>query len=171
MIGQMIAESANMGITSMHKLLNGVAPEQFARLAVPGDQPVQSNHPAFILGHLSLYPSRVVADLGGDATAIEPSEKYNALFSPAATCLDDPQGTLYPPMAEIVSKFDAAYQTAIDVLGQARDDQFSRENPNERMRSRFATVGSMHAFYLGGHTMIHVGQFSAWRRMMGLGQA
>jgi len=26
-------------------------------------------------------------------------------------------------------------------------------------------------FYLGGHVMLHIGQMSAWRRMMGLGPA
>jgi hypothetical protein len=26
-------------------------------------------------------------------------------------------------------------------------------------------------FYVGGHMMLHLGQLSAWRRMMGLGAA
>jgi hypothetical protein len=39
------------------------------------------------------------------------------------------------------------------------------------MTERFPTLGSVHAFYCGGHIMMHLGQMSAWRRMMGLGSA
>ena len=40
-----------------------------------------------------------------------------------------------------------------------------------RMTELFPTLGSMHAFYTGGHIMMHLGQISAWRRMQGLGAA
>jgi hypothetical protein len=113
----------------------------------------------------------VVSELGGDATAIKPSSKFEALFSPSATCLDDPDGTLYPPMNEITEKFFAAHDAAIQTLLASDDALFTAENPNERMRTRFSTLGAMHAFYLGGHMMIHMGQFSAWRRALGLGAA
>ena len=59
----------------------------------------------------------------------------------------------------------------METLAQTADEKFAEENRNERMRSRFSTVGAMHNFYTGGHFMIHMGQVSAWRRMMGLGSA
>ena len=40
-----------------------------------------------------------------------------------------------------------------------------------RMTELFPTLGSMQAFYVGGHIMMHLGQISAWRRMQGLGAA
>ncbi len=171
MIGSMIAESAKMSVGYAERLLKDLPESQFARFAEVGGQAIESNHPAFILGHLSLYPSRVVSELGGDATAIKPSSKFEALFSPSATCLDDPDGTLYPPMNEITEKFFAAHNAAIETLLASDDALFTAENPNERMRTRFSTLGAMHAFYLGGHMMIHMGQFSAWRRALGLGAA
>lgn len=171
MIGQMIADSARLCVAYADRMMEGVTPEQFARFATVGGQTIESNHPAFILGHLSLYPSRVVSDLGGDVTAIAPTEKYEALFSPQATCLDDPDGKLYPAMEEIVSKFSNAHAAAIEAVLAADDSAFAPENPNERMRSKFGSIGAMHGFYLGGHMMIHMGQFSAWRRAMGLGPA
>jgi hypothetical protein len=39
------------------------------------------------------------------------------------------------------------------------------------MRELFPTIGSVQAFYCGGHMMMHLGQMSAWRRMEGLGTA
>ncbi|MEP0426137.1 DinB family protein [Rhodopirellula bahusiensis] len=171
MIGQMIADSARLCVGYADRMVSGVSSEQFARFATVGGQVVKSNHPAFILGHLSLYPSRVVSELGGDASSIAPTEKYEALFSPQATCLDDPDGNLYPAMEEIVSKFTSAHAAAIETLLAADDSTFAAVNTNERMKSKFGTIGSMHAFYLGGHMMIHMGQFSAWRRAIGLGAA
>jgi hypothetical protein len=39
------------------------------------------------------------------------------------------------------------------------------------MTELFPTIGSMQAFYVGGHMTFHLGQVSAWRRMQGLGPA
>ncbi|EMI51785.1 hypothetical protein RSSM_06762 [Rhodopirellula sallentina SM41] len=171
LIGSIIADSARMSVGYAERLLKDVTASQFARFAEVGGQQIVSNHPAFILGHLSLYPCRVVSEVGGDATSIQPSSKFEALFAPSATCLDDPEGTLYPSMEEITGKFFAAHEYAIEVLMATEDAAFGAENTHERLRAKFATVGSAHAFYLGGHAMLHIGQFSAWRRAMGLGAA
>lgn len=171
MIGSIIADSAKISVNYIQRLLVDVKPEQFARFATVNGQVIESNHPAFILGHLSLYPCRIVAEAGHDASAIDPSEKFEALFSPSATCLDDPDGTLYPSMDEITGKFFAAHEAVIQMLPDVDDSVFHEANANEKMVSKFGTKGSMHAFYLGGHVMMHVGQFSAWRRATGLGSA
>lgn len=171
MIGSLIADSAKLSLEYAEKLIGGVSGEQFGRFADVNGQTIESNHPAFVLGHLSIYPCRIIEDLGGDASSIKPSEKYDALFSPTATCLDDPDGKLYPPMEDIKAKFFAAHHAAIEKLLATDDAAFGKENPNERMRSKFGTLGSMHAFYMGGHLMMHMGQLSAWRRAMGLGKA
>ena len=171
MIGSMIADSAKLSVGYAERLIKDVQPKQFARFAEIEGKTIESNHPAFVLGHLSIYPCRIVEDLGGDASAIKPSEKYEALFSPSAKCMDDPDGNLYPPMNDVTKKFFAAHQAAIEAVLAADDSAFGVENPNENMRGKFATKGAMHAFYLGGHVMIHMGQISAWRRVVGLGQA
>ncbi|EGF24481.1 DinB family protein [Rhodopirellula baltica] len=171
MIGQMIADSGQLCIGYAKRLMTGVTQEQFARFAVVGDTVIESNHPAFILGHLSLYPCQVIEQVGADASAVKPSEKYDALFSKHAKCLDDPNGTLYPPMEEVVDKFFSSHDAAIEALLNADDAVFSTPNPTEHLREKFSTVGSLHGFYLSGHMMLHIGQFSAWRRAMGLGPA
>jgi hypothetical protein len=170
-IGPLIADSARLSLMYAQRLLTGVSPEQFARFATVGNTTVTSNHPAFVYGHLSLYSCRIVEQLGADASSIKPSEAYLEKFSHTAKCVDDPDGTIYPPMDELVEKLITGHQLAIDTVLNADDALFLVPNANEAMRSKFATNGSMHAFYLGGHIMIHMGQVSAWRRMMGLGPA
>jgi len=168
MIGAMIADSARLSVGYARRLLEDVPASQFSRFAQVNGEVVTSNHPAFILGHLSIYPCRIVRDLGGDASSIEPTARYEELFSPKATCQDDPDGGVYPTMGEVTERFFTAHDVAIEALLGAMDTVFTQENPNEAMRGRFGSMGSMHAFYMGGHIMIHMGQFSAWRRMTGL---
>lgn len=169
--GPMIADSARLGLAYAERLLKDIPADRFARLATIQGQTIDSNHPAFVFGHLSLYPSRIVKELGGDASSIEPTEAYVNLFDHRASCVDDPSGTVYPAMEEIGERFFAAHRLAIEVLTSADDSLFILPNPNEAMRAKFATIGSMHGFYVGGHMMLHIGQLSAWRRMVGLGRA
>ncbi len=60
----MVADAANVSQRYAKRLLVGIPVDRFARFAAPGRQVVESNHPAFILGHLSLYPANVVRLLG-----------------------------------------------------------------------------------------------------------
>lgn len=170
-IGPMIADSARLGLAYAERMLKGVSPDQFARLANVQGKTIESNHPAFVFGHLSLYPCRIVRELGSDASSIVPSERFVKIFDHNAQCVDDPDGVVYPPMDEVTERSFTSYRLAVDALQNADDALFKQPNPNEAMRSKFATVGSMHGFYVGGHVMVHIGQLSAWRRMMGLGKA
>ena len=132
---------------------------------------IESNHPAFIYGHLSLYSPRVIEATGGDAAAFQPSAKFLEVFSKDAKCVDDPDGSIYPAMTEITEALFAGYRAAVESLETAEDDLFVVANPNEVMREKFPTQGAMLGFYVGGHFMLHMGQMSAWRRASGLGPA
>ncbi len=168
-IGPMIADSARLSVAYARRMLADIPADRFARFAAFEKGEVVSNHPAFVYGHLSIYPSRIIQQLGCDANDFLPSPLYEERFNAKATCVDDPTGEIYPPMAEIVEKMLAGYERAIEVIQSAEDELFLAPNSNEAMRSRFSTNGSMHAFYVGGHVMLHMGQVSAWRRMIGLG--
>ncbi|OYP35058.1 hypothetical protein CGZ80_12885 [Rhodopirellula sp. MGV] len=169
MIGNMIAASGKLALGYAERLLTDVTPDKFARFATAGGTTVNSNHPCFILGHLSLYPCRVVAQLGTDSSSIEPSEKFLECFSKTATCTDDADGTLYPSMEEVVEAFRRSHHLAIQTLETAPNDLFDAPNPTEGMQEKFPTIASAHGFYMSGHLMIHMGQFSAWRRINGMG--
>lgn len=170
--GNSIADSLNMSLTYGKRMLTGVTPLIFAKFARPGNQVIESNHPAFVYGHLSLYAARIIDQLGGDSSSIQPSEKFQALFSKDAKCQDDPEGTIYPPMEEITDAFYQGYDAAMAALRAAPDEAFQAPNPmGGRLTELFPTIGSMQAFYVSGHLLMHLGQISAWRRMQGLGAA
>jgi hypothetical protein len=168
-LGHVIADSLQLSLSYAERMLKEVPADKFARLAAPGGQVVQSNHPAFIYGHLSLYGPRIIEQLGGDATGLAPSQRVAAACSKDAQCQDDPQGTIYPAMAEVTDAFFRGYRAALELLQRTPEFSFQKPNPaGGRLTELFPTIGSMHAFYCGGHLMMHLGQMSAWRRMQGL---
>jgi hypothetical protein len=168
-IGSIIAQSATLTPMYAERLLTGIAPDKFARFARPGGVLVKSNHPAFVFGHLSLYPARVMQHCGKPAGATQPPATYEALFKNGVECQDDPSGTIYPPMKDMAKFFFDAYRAAIAAAADVSDAVCSTPNPAEgRMKELFPTIGAMLIFYLTGHTQSHFGQISAWRRMMDL---
>ncbi len=171
-IGNTIGDSLSLSLAYSRRMLTGVTPLNFARYASPGNQIIESNHPAFVYGHLSLYASRIIDQLGGDAHAVAPTARFQAAFSKDAQCMDDPTGEIYPSMDDITNAYFKGYEACLEVLRAAPDSAFQKPNPSVgRMTELFPTLGSMQAFYVGGHIMMHLGQVSAWRRMLGLGAA
>lgn len=170
--GAMLAGSGRLGVLYAERLLAGVTPDTFARLARPGGQVLNSNHPAFVFGHLCLYPSRVLDLVGMPAGAMAAPPSYESLFKSGCECRDDPEGAIYPPMQELTQRFFDGYRAASNAVETADDDLFRRPNPAQgRLRELFPLLGGAIGFYLGGHVQNHLGQFSAWRRAMGLGAA
>ena len=147
-------------------LLAGITPDKFARKA----EGVDANHPAWNFGHLSIYPDMLLEMIGKGDLA-DPKDGYEALFSKDTQCKDDPEGSIYPPMDEIMAHFKDRHEVLINALEGLSDEDFARPNPRESMADRFPTVGAMANFMLVGHCMMHHGQTSTWRRAMGLGSA
>lgn len=167
--GAMIADAANVSQRYAKRLLVGIPVDRFARFAAPGKQMIESNHPAFILGHLSLYPFNVVRLLGLDTTAVQPSDRFTALFSKEAKCQDDAHGIIYPSMQEVSEVFFQTYEIALNGMRDATDSQLAVDNPVDTpLKQVCPTLGSMLAFYLTGHVAMHLGQLSTWRRMEGM---
>ncbi len=168
-IGEILAAAATPGVLSARRLLTGVTPQNYARLARPGGHLVQSNHAAFVLGHLALYPAMVLMRFGQPPGPTACPESWSALFESGAACRDDADGTIYPPLDELTSRFFAGYETASQAVKATDDAALLAPNPTEgRSREMFPTIGAVVAFYLIGHVMNHLGQLSAWRRCLGL---
>lgn len=171
-LGNTIADSLQLSIGYADRLLAGIEPNIFARFASPGGQIVESNHPAFIIGHLSLYAPGIVKQLDRSDLAVSVPDGFEQVFSKDAKCVDDPDGSIYPEMGQVCELFQAGYKNVLNALREASDDTLQRDNPAAgRMAELFPTLGALHGFYVGGHVMMHMGQLSAWRRMQGLGAA
>lgn len=167
-VADIILASAKLTRMNAENLLKNINAAQFARLATSDGKPVQSNHPAFVYGHLSTYPVRIASMLGG--TPIPNPPKFDDLFSNGKPCLDDPTGTIYPSMEAIKAHFFAALDSSFAAVVKATDADLAKPNPAEgRFKELFPTVGDVTNFLLGPHQMLHLGQVSAWRRFMGLG--
>jgi hypothetical protein len=75
-------------------------------------------------------------------------------------------------MDKVVAFHQSGLAAAMSALSQATDAQLLEPNPAEgRMKELFPTKGAVMNFILSAHPMMHLGQVSAWRRMMGLGSA
>ena len=170
-LGNTIADSLQLSLGYTERLMSGIDSSNFARFATPGGQSIESNHPAFILGHLSIYPPRILAQLGRDDLELTTPEGFQEVFSKDAKCVDDPEGSIYPAMAAVTEYYNMGYKNVLSALREASDTTLQQANPTETMAAKFPTLGSMHGFYVGGHMMMHLGQLSAWRRMAGLGSA
>lgn len=166
--GKMIADSAARGIGYAERLLKDLPGDRFARMSSPGNQTIDANHPAFILGHLCLYPQKVMAHIGAATEQTQVPESFDAVFSKTATCQDDADGTLYPSPEIIIETFRHCYAAALEAIAQCDDSLLGQDNPDEAMKAFFPTMGSMLNFYLTSHVMVHLGQLSTWRRMEGL---
>ncbi|MFI4897230.1 MAG: DinB family protein [Phycisphaerales bacterium JB059] len=173
---QVTAETINataargLGLAGM--MLQGVTPEMFARLPEQGGSRVQTNHAAFVFGHLSIYPSRIFMAGGEDPSTVRIPEAHEELFKIGSVCHDDPEGTIYPAMEEVVKNFQRGYSAALQlVAGWDEEKLAGRHELGEAYQNMFPSLGIVTNFLLTSHVMMHLGQVSAWRRMMGLGSA
>jgi hypothetical protein len=153
------------------QLLNGIPADQFARLPVVGGTTVQSNHPAWIFGHLSLYPAKLLSFLGLNRGDTRVPESWGPLFQPGSECVDDAEGTRYPPMDELVSTYRRVYDDALERIPTVDDATLLAKLTEEPYASFIPTNGAAVAMMLASHVSFHWGQVSAWRRCMGLGPA
>ena len=167
-----INATAARGLGLAGMMLQGVKPDMFARLPVQDGRPVQTNHAAFVFGHLSIYPSRIFLAGGEDPEPVRIPEAHEEVFKVGSVCHDDPDGTVYPAMDEVVKSFQRGYSEVLKlVAGWDEEKLGGRHELGEAYQNMFPTLGVVTNFLLTSHVMMHLGQVSAWRRMMGLGSA
>ena len=170
-IGSTICHSSRIICGLGEMLLKDVDEGVCARFPVGESGRVDTNHPAFIYGHLALYPSRVVQTLGLEGNPLSPPDGYEELFAPGVSCQDDTDGSIYPVFGNIRAAFTDLHAKCHDLIEGLPDASFEAETPMERYRERFPKVADAVNFLMNDHLAFHLGQMSAWRRMFGLGHA
>ena len=130
---------------------------------------VDTNHPVFIYGHLSIYPDFVLGAIGRDDLKDPKSEQWHDHFMHGKDCMDCCDD--YASLDEVRAFWVDRFETVINAVAEADPSVFEKENPMEGLRSRCATVGDLCNFMMVMHTSFHLGQMSTWRRCMGLGPA
>ncbi|MFZ9689707.1 MAG: DinB family protein [Phycisphaerales bacterium] len=145
------------------KLCQGIPAESFARMPFK-----DMNSAAFNIGHLSIYPARM-AGLIGHAGAIANPAGWEDLFKAGAPCVD--AGT-YPSKDALMAHYMAGHQKIAELLTELDDGVLAGPSPAEGVfKERFPVLGQAVLFLCNNHQMMHLGQISAWRRVMGLGSA
>jgi hypothetical protein len=162
---------ARLAIAYAEKLLVGIPEELAARKPVVAGTLIETNHPVFIFGHLSLYPSLLAELIGLPRNDIQTPEHYPALFQIGSPCLDDTKGEIYPKLSEVAEQFLKNTRTILDILPQLDMLALSKELENPSRKERFGTVGAFALYILLAHPQAHLGQISVWRRCMGLSAA
>jgi hypothetical protein len=121
------------------------------------------NHAAWQLGHLIAGTRRILGSLGHAAPVLPAG--FEAAHSREAAALDD--RTAFASKAEYLGLFrqmETASHAAVDATPDASLDQPAPEP----MRHYAPTVGAA-LMLLGGHLLMHAGQFVPLRRKLGMG--
>ncbi|MGL4420985.1 MAG: DinB family protein [Gemmataceae bacterium] len=143
-----------------HRLVADIADEHFVAQPAPG-----VNHPAWILGHLS-----IAADYGLELCqqAYACPAAWHDLFGPGTEPLAD--RTLYPTKAELLAAYDAGHAALAQAVLTVTPAQL--EKPNELgFLPELPTYGHLLKHLLSSHEGWHLGQLSAWRRIGGMPRA
>jgi hypothetical protein len=122
------------------------------------------NHPAWILGHVSLYHPIVVDLLAGRPFADAKDDKLYGFAGQGP--VDDL--SIYGTKASIVNKFVAGHEAVAQALLAAKPADFQRKPSLERWANAYPTVEFMLPDLLLTHESSHLGQISIWRRAAGL---
>lgn len=170
---EQIAVAARRGLGYAERLAVDVPADIFAakpRFTDAGKQiEIDCNHPAFVFGHLGLYPARVCGFVNLDGASIAAPAAWSDLFKAGAPCRDDRARTIYPAKEQIMSHFQNSYTFLIDRLPSLDDSLLTLPHPDPVVREKyFPTIGMAVIFMLTSHVMVHSGQISTWRRCFGL---
>lgn len=162
-LGSMIASNLRMAMSYGEKLCADIPADKFGHMPMKG-----VNSALFNMGHLAIYPEFVLGmiDRKDLVQAVDPT--WEALFKNGSPCLE--QDGRYPEKQPIMERFKARYAAVADVLPSVSDDLFAKPNPmGGRMTEILPTIGAAVMFMCGSHLQMHLGQVSAWRRVIGLG--
>ncbi len=141
-----------------HTLVDELDDNRLCEQPVPG-----VNHPAWILGHLALSGDGAVGVLGGQKTlAGDWTKEFGTGSKPSALRAD------YPSKAELLRVLEERFATARELAAAASPEKVALPNPNGRLKDKLPTVRDAVAFLFTGHLALHLGQLSAWRRLIGL---
>ncbi len=140
------------------RLVADIADERFA------DQPVAGvNHPAWVLGHLAWTADRALEMLG--APALLPAE-WAALFGRGST--PSASRFAYASKEDLLRAVEAGYEELRQKVRSASPEKLAQPTTNPLAKETLPTLKEMVAFLLCGHMGVHLGQISAWRRLIGL---
>jgi len=153
-----LLNSFTMNLEHARRLLDDLDDEQMTLRPAEG-----VNHPAWIAGHIALSFQMIGGELG--LRPWLPAE-WTELFETGSTPVT--QRTVYPDKARLLAALDEGRERLSSALANMTDADLDGPLPDEKCRHVFPMIGSAVLHILTVHAATHLGQLSAWRRMMGL---
>lgn len=166
---EFLLPGARLVVSYAERLLKDVTPELSRRKPVVAGTTIDCNHPIFVYGHLALYPAQLAEMAALSTEGLTVPSTYAPLFQMGVPCHDDPDGAIYPSLAEVSERFFTSTQLLLEQLPTLHSAVLTKPLENAQRRERFGTVGAFMAYILLAHPQSHLGQISVWRRCMGLG--
>ncbi|MCA9296100.1 MAG: DinB family protein [Phycisphaerales bacterium] len=156
-----IIPAANLMVGYAKLLTDDIPADRFCELPHP-----TMNHPAFCIGHLSIYPDRML-DMIGRSELRREQKGFSELFAAGVACA--PDTGQYPDKKTICDYYHDRHTTLIAALEGIDESVLAQQNPVEgRFRDMAPTIGAAVVFLLTAHAGVHLGQLSAWRRAANL---
>jgi hypothetical protein len=121
------------------------------------------NHPAWTIGHLVYSGQQIGGEIG--LSPWLPAD-WGQQFGTGSTPVADPNA--YPSKAALLAALDDGKVRLTAALGKMTEGDLNQPLPDVRFRGQFPTVGHAVLHILSGHTALHIGQLTVWRRVMGL---
>jgi len=145
-------------------LTNDIPADRFHEMPHP-----TMNHPAFCIGHLAIYPNRVLEMIGRSDLIVE-KDGFEDHFAAGVDCVA--QTGQYPDKDTICDYYFDRHEALLGALDGLDESVLAQPNPREgRFREMAPTIGAAVVFLLTAHAGIHLGQLSSWRRAVGMPSA
>ncbi|TWT41437.1 DinB family protein [Botrimarina hoheduenensis] len=149
--------SYRWGAETLQKLTADIADDKFAEQPIPG-----INHPAWLVGHVSLYNDVIAALLRGQAF----DNPWDAPCGKNSQPLAD--RAAYGSKTAILDQFQSGYEDAAAVMAEAHAAAWEAPLAHPTWGKQFATVAPAVVYLATTHLGLHVGQLSGWRRAAGM---
>jgi hypothetical protein len=128
------------------------------------DQPSAGvNHPAWLLGHLTVVGNSGLNQLGA---AVALPEGWPRIFGRGSQPI--PDRAAYPSKDELIAALEACHERVDAAVRNALPETMAEPNPLEMLRAGLPTRGDLLAHMLTAHEAAHLGHLSNWRRQMGM---
>jgi hypothetical protein len=142
------------------KLVADLDEEQMV-MQPPGSVAV-ANHPAWVLSHLNIYLPVMTALIEGRTFADPKSHEFGMQSKPV---LDRSR---YASKEQLIGEYLAGHEEVIAKLRHEGIAALERETTLERWKPIMPQVGLALPYLMLVHENTHLGQVSAWRRILGL---
>lgn len=121
------------------------------------------NHPAWVIGHLTLTCQQVAEVLG-----LPPwlAHHYAGRYGTGSRPVADPSA--YEAKTEALAALADAQARLTDVVSTLDRRRLDEPFPDPAYAEAFPSIGHFLTQVLAGHTAYHVGQVGAWRKALGL---